>query len=139
MTVKTKLIKKDFINILANYNLGEYKNYKCFANGLCQTTLLLQTTKGDFVLKYYENRSKKHVLFEVNIFNYLGKKKYPVPVIIKNLFGKFIGEHKKKSFVIIKYINGKHGKNPNDFLQVEKLYRNMRGRLSLLDSSPCLL
>ncbi|MCK4553683.1 phosphotransferase [Candidatus Parcubacteria bacterium] len=82
---------------------------------------MLQTTKGDFVFKYYENRSKKHVLFEVNILNYLRKKKYPVPAIIKNSFGKFTGEHKKKPFVIIKHINGEHSKNPNNFFQYSQL------------------
>lgn len=114
MGAKTNLSKEDLKNILSEYDCGEYKGFQNFAQGAAQTTLLLITTKGKFVLKYYENRSEKWILFEINLFNYLKSKNYPIPRIIKNLKGKFFGKHKNKSYVIIEYLDGKHTKNPNE-------------------------
>ena len=56
MGAKTKFKKEDFENILSKYNIGKYKSFKNFKFGWCQTNILLQTTKGKYVLKYYENR-----------------------------------------------------------------------------------
>ncbi len=121
MAVKTKFSKEDFSKILSNYDLGKYESFKTFAHGEAQTTLLLITPKGKFVLKYYENRQKNHVLFEVRLFNYLRSKKYPVPPIIKTSSGKYFGKYKGKPYIIIGYIEGKHGKNPNDFFDLKEL------------------
>ncbi|MDE1924962.1 MAG: phosphotransferase [Patescibacteria group bacterium] len=115
MTVKTTISEKDFPVILSNYDLGEYRGFKTFANGAGQTTLLLETGKGEFVLRYYENRTDAHVDFEVELFNFLHSKNYPVPAIIKNRSGEFLSKYENKPYIIIEFIEGEHGKNPNDF------------------------
>lgn len=115
MPVKTTITESDFPKILSNYDLGEYHSFQTFAHGAGQTTALLETNKGKFVLRYYENRSKKHVLFEVQLFNYLHSKNYPVPTIIKNHSGNFSHEYKNKPYIILEFIGGEHSKNPNDF------------------------
>ncbi len=120
MSIQTTISEEDFKQILLNYNLGQYQGFKTFTNGAGQTTVLLLTITGKYVLRYYENRPQKHVLFEVNLFNYLHERKYPVPKVIKNSQGKFHGEYKGKPYIIIEYIEGEHGTNPNDFFDKEK-------------------
>jgi homoserine kinase type II len=114
MNIKTKFSKYDFIKILSNYNIGEYIGSKHFSHGYVQTTVMLLTTKGKFVFRYYENRSEKHVLSEVKLMSYIRKKKFPVPKVIRNSSGEFIEKYKGKPFMIVEYVHGKLMKNPNN-------------------------
>src|SRR5690606_32087359 len=61
MAVKTNISKNELIQLLSDYELGEYQDSKPFRKGTVQTTLFLQTTRGKFVLKYYENRTPESV------------------------------------------------------------------------------
>jgi len=121
MPVKTTILEEDFPKIISNYDLGKYESFQTFANGAGQTTVLLLTSKGKFVLRYYENRPEKHVIFEVNLFNFLRNKDYPIPAIIKSNAGEFFGTYKDKPFIIIEFVEGEHCKNPNDFIEDERL------------------
>lgn len=121
MPVKTTISENDFPEILSKYNLGEYRSFKTFANGAGQTTILLETNNGKFVLRYYENRNEKHVQFEIQLFNFLRSKQYPVPAVIKNRSGEFLSWYKEKPYIIIEFIDGGHGKNPNDFFDTEEV------------------
>lgn len=120
MPVKQSIFEKDLPDILSPYDLGEYRGFKTFANGAGQTTLLLATDKGEFVLRYYENRTDKHVDFEVQLLNFLRSKGYPVPAIIKNRSGEFLSTYKEKSYIISEFIDGEPGTNPNDFFDAEQ-------------------
>jgi Ser/Thr protein kinase RdoA (MazF antagonist) len=113
MAVKTKFSKNDFINILSNYDLGEYKDSKPFTTGTVQTNFLLQTTTGKFVFRYYENRTKDSVLFESSLIKYLKDKNYPCPAPFKNKHGKFVGTYKEKPYIIFEFVEGEHLENPN--------------------------
>lgn len=113
MAVKTKFSKDDFVKILSDYDLGEYKSSKPFTTGTVQTNFLLQTTKGKFVFRYYENRSENSVLFESDLIKHLTDKNYPCPDQFKNKHGKFVCTYKGKPFIILEFIEGKHIKNPN--------------------------
>lgn len=114
MAVKTKFSINDFNKILSNYDLGNYKKSKPFKMGAVQTNLLLETTEGRFVLRYYENRSKDSVLFESNLIKYLRDKNYPCPAPFKNKHGKFVGTYNNKPYVIFEFIEGQHIKNPSE-------------------------
>jgi len=113
MAVKTTFSKEDFSKILSNYNLGEYKKFKPFKLGAVQTNLLLETTKGKFVFRYYESRPEKYALFEVNILQYLTKHFYPCPAPIKNIHRGFIGKYKDKPLALFEFMKGEHRKNVN--------------------------
>lgn len=113
MAAKTELSEQDFERILSGYDLGEYKRSKPFAHGGAQTTILIVTSKDRIVLRYYENRSEKHVLFEVRLLQHLEKKGFPVPAAIANTSGKLLGKHKGKPFLLIEFVEGSHPKNPN--------------------------
>lgn len=114
MAVKTKFSKNDFAKILLDYDLGEYKSSKPFTAGTVQTNFLLQTTKGKFVFRYYENRSKNSVLFESELIKHLTDKNYPCPVQFANKHRKFVCTYKGKPFIIFEFVKGRHLKNPNE-------------------------
>ncbi|MCK5073111.1 MAG: homoserine kinase [Bacteriovoracaceae bacterium] len=113
MAVKTNLCKDDLIQILSKYNLGKFRRSKLFDEGTVQTNILLKTTNGRFVLRYYENRSKDSVLFESNLIKYLKDKNYPCPTTYKNKNGDFVGVYNQKPYMIFEFIEGIHLKNPN--------------------------
>ncbi|RPI17252.1 MAG: homoserine kinase [Ignavibacteriae bacterium] len=123
MAAKINYLKKDFIKILSNYKLGEFVSSKPFAAGKVQTNILLQTTKGKFVFKFYENRSIKSVLFECNLIKYLKAKNYPCPGPFKNKQGKLVGTFIEKPFVVFEFIEGRHIKNPNENQKRELIKR----------------
>jgi len=115
MVVKTKFNVNNFRKILKEYAIGNFKNSKDFKAGYVQTNILINTSKEKYVLRYYENRNKKRVNFEVNLLNFLSQKNYPIAKPIKNRKNSYIGLFKKKPYVIFSYIKGKHLKNLNDF------------------------
>jgi homoserine kinase type II len=123
MAVKTNLSIKDFIQILSNYNLGEFVDTNPFTSGKVQTNFLLQTTKGKYVFKYYENRSMGSVLFEVNLMKYLNDKHYPCPALFRNKHGMLAGNYNNKPFAIFEFIDGKQIKNPNENQKSELIKR----------------
>jgi len=115
MVVKTNFSKSKLNEILSYYNLGELIDSKPFANGTVQTNLLLQTAKGNFVFRYYEQgRSKGSVLFEVNLIRYLKKRNYPCPAPLQNKHGKIVGSCNNKPYVIFEFVEGQHLDNPNE-------------------------
>lgn len=121
MPVKTILRKEDLPNILNKYSLGKIKESKTFAHGAGQTTLLIETEQGRFVLRYYENRTTKHVLFELHLFEYLQGKGYPVPKVIKSALGNLLEEYQGKPLAMLEFIEGEHGKDPNDAFESEQM------------------
>jgi len=114
MATKTNFSKDDFIKILSGFDLGEYENSQPFTTGAVQTNFLLQTTKGKFVFRYYENRSENSVLFESELINHLTDKNYPCPAQLKNKDGKFVCTYNDKPFIIFEFVEGEHLKNPDE-------------------------
>ena len=112
--MKTNFSKDKLSNILSNYNLGKLKSSSLFTNGTVQTNILLKTDKNRYVLRYYkQGRSLNSVLFEINLINYLKRKKYPCPSVFKNSHGNFIGLFNNKPYVIFEFIEGEHLEKPN--------------------------
>ena len=114
MAVKTVFSKQHFIEILLQYSLGVYRDATPLAQGTVQTNFLLQTTRGTFVFRYYENRSLCSVLFESNLIQYLKDKKYPCPAPLKNNQGKHVGLYNEKPYIIFEFIEGQHVEHPDE-------------------------
>jgi len=114
MAVKTKFLKEDFCEILKKYALGEYVDSTPFSTGAVQTNIMLQTTEGKYVFKYYENRNQADVIFEGNLIRYLNNRKYPCPAPFKDRRGKIVGIYQDKPFIISEFIEGEHLDNPDD-------------------------
>jgi homoserine kinase type II len=118
---KTKFLKADYQKIIFNYDIGDYLKSTNFVNGTVNTTVLIKTTQSNFVLRYYENRKKRHVQFEVDLMNYLKSKSFLCPKVIKDKNGNFINSYQNKPYIIIEYVDGRHFKNPNYFNNIEFL------------------
>jgi homoserine kinase type II len=113
MAAHTDISRAAIVRILAKYDLGGYRSAKPFPQGTVQTNLLLQTTQGRLVFKYYENRSRNSVLFESALLKYLKDKGFPCPAPFKNKHGKFVGTYKGKPYVIFEFVDGRHLKHPS--------------------------
>jgi len=119
--------------MLSDYRLGEYRGSQSLAAGTVQTNLLVRTTAGRFVFRYYENRSKDSVLFETNLIKYLKDKKYPCPAPIGNKHGKFVGIYNQKPYVLFEFMEGEHIENPSE--EQEKQLIKMVAELHTLTRS----
>ncbi len=113
MTVKTEFSKAEFVEILANYDLGEFRDSKPISKGTVQTNFWLQTAKGQFVFRYYENRSREMVLFECDVIQLLTQHHYPCPAAMANREGAFVGTHGGKPYVIFEFVEGHSIENLN--------------------------
>lgn len=124
MTVKTNFSTDDFLKILSNYSLGDFRAFKPVAEGNVQTNFILQTATGKFVFRYYENRSQGSVAFESHLIKYLNDNYYPCPAIFQNNQGEYVGVYKGKPFVIFEFVEGEHLENPSE-AQKKQLIENV--------------
>jgi homoserine kinase type II len=120
MAVKTFFSTEDFQKILANYDLGEFKNSRPFKTGTVQTNVLLETSKGKAVLRYYESRSENYARFEMNVLDYLTQHDYPCPTPIKNRYGEYVDSHQDKPYGLLEFLEGKHSDSENNGGQIAK-------------------
>lgn len=107
------ITRADLPIIVEEYALGEFWDFKPFSNGAGQTTLLLETSNGKSVLRYYDNRSAEHVRCEVQLLNFLRSAHYPVPSVVQTRCGSFIAEHNGKPYIILEFIDAAPGRDPN--------------------------
>lgn len=114
MAIKTQFTNANMINILSEYDLGDFVSFEPTTNGTVQTNIFLNTTKNKFVLRYYESASKNSVLFEINLIRYLKNKNYSCPAPLRNIHGNFFGIYNKKPFVIFEFLEGEHIEKPNE-------------------------
>lgn len=112
MAVKTQFTHNDLAAILSQYDLGTYVYSEAIQHGTVQTNLLVDTTRGRFVLRYYENRSKESVLFESELLVYLTSHCYPCPGQKKNKRGLYVGDYHDRPYVIFEFLEGCHVEHP---------------------------
>lgn len=114
MSAPISISDADLSTLLSEYELGDYLSSRSFTHGEGQTTALIITSRGGYVLKCYENRSHRHVLFEINLIRSLSEKNYPVPTIIPNRAGESLGRYRGKPYVFMTYLSGEHCKHPGE-------------------------
>jgi len=114
MAVKTTFSNEEFVQILANYDLGAFQSSESISKGTVQTNFVVNTTNGKFIFRYYKNRSKESVIFECSLIKYLKVHNYPCPNVFSNKLGEFVGEYKNKPYAIFEFVEGSHLENPNE-------------------------
>jgi homoserine kinase type II len=128
----------DLETVLSNYTLGEVRDVQAFSTGTVQTNLLLTTTQGKFVLKYYTRRSLDSVRFEANLIHYLRQRDFPCAGAFRNRQGTWVSLYDDKPYIIFEYIDGQHmdALNPQQrkhvietAAQLQTLTRNYRPHL----------
>jgi homoserine kinase type II len=130
MAILTKLDKKDFEEILSNYNVGKYKSHKHVDHALQNTVFILDTTKGRYVLKIFEKSEVNFVKFQIKIIEYLYKNKIPVARISKLKNNRNLLFYKNKIIAIQKFLEGKPAKKLND-----DLAKNIAKNLALMNKT----
>ncbi|KKI93486.1 serine kinase [Bacillus sp. SA1-12] len=114
MAAKTEFSEHELAKIMTNYNLGKYIDSEPFKNGNVQTNIRIQTTNGQFVFRYYENRTENSVLFETELLRFLKNHNYPCPKPIENKNGKFVNSYNSKPYAVFDYMEGHHVQEPNE-------------------------
>jgi Ser/Thr protein kinase RdoA (MazF antagonist) len=105
----------DVESIFSHYDVGALDQVEALTAGTVQTNLLLNTTQGRFVLRYYEqNRSLESVLFEVNLINYLKRHSYPCPGVVRNVHRRLAALYKDRPFALFEFVEGTHIEHPTE-------------------------
>ena len=94
MAVHTRLSKKDILDLLSVYKIGNLVNFSGIKEGIENTNYKITTTKNSYVLTIFEERvNRKHLPFFLNLMLNCYKKRIscPKPVLDKhsNLINNF--------------------------------------------------
>lgn len=112
MAVKTHFSGRDFAEILSRYDLGEYRSSQPIPAGTVQTNYHLFTTRGRFVFRCYENRTRESAGFEAGLLNYLSANRYPCPAVYPDRRGIYVGVYRDKPYALFEFIEGQPVENP---------------------------
>ena len=94
--------------LLKNYGLC-CNSFNENALGVMGLTTTIKVKKQKFVLKVFKNWvSKKQILFDISIMDFLYLKKFPVPKVISGLNNKKIFKMGKQYYVLLECVFGKH-------------------------------
>ena len=129
MTILTKLSKKDFENILNNYNIGNHISHKNIFTGT-NTVYAIKTTKGKFLVKIYENASLDFIKDQIRLMEFLKKTKVSTPKIVNTKKKKGLLVYNKKRLAIQEFAKGKEIENVK-----EKLAKNLGKEFGILSKT----
>jgi len=108
MAVYTKLSKKNIDEILANYSIGNLKEFKGIEEGIENTNYFLLAGEKKYILTIYEKRVKeKDLPFFSSLMSNLNKAGFKCPVPIENNNKKTISNYKNKNLMIVSFLEGK--------------------------------
>ena len=108
MAVYTKLNKENIDEILANYSIGQLKEFKGIEDGIENTNYFLLVGNKKYILTIYEKRVKeKDLPFFSDLMTGLDKENFKCPVPIKNNNNETISGYKNKSLMIVSFLAGK--------------------------------
>ena len=108
MAVYTKLNKENIEEILANYSIGQLKEFNGIEDGIENTNYFLLVNSKKYILTIYEKRIKAEDLpFFSELMTSLDKENFKCPVPIKNNNNKTISSYKNKNLMIVSFLEGK--------------------------------
>ena len=89
MAVHTILLKKEIVQFLKDYDIGNLKGFEGIKQGIENTNYLIKTTKNKYILTIFEKRIKRSELpFFIELMDFSNKNNISCPVSIKNSFQK---------------------------------------------------
>ena len=109
--------------MLADYSVGKLVDFQGIESGTVESNLLIKTTKGKFVLRYYEERTMEEVLFEEKLLLYLKEKGFPATKVIASDTGA-IHSYRNRPYLLFAYAEG-HSVEHWNRRQWEQLIRVM--------------
>ena len=114
MARKTLITNSEIDHLLSKYALGRLMKFSPLQEGTVQSNYFIETIKGKYVFKLYENRAFNSVYFERDLLRFLETQKYPCPSLIPNRQGMFMGSYQGKPFLIFEFLGGSPIEQPNE-------------------------
>ena len=112
MAVHTKLSKRDILEILSVYKVGNLINFSGIQDGVENTNYKIKTTKNNYILTIFEERvNQKHLPFFLNLMLNCNKKEISCPKPILDSNCKLINSFNQKKIAIFSFLNGKSKKS----------------------------
>ena len=112
MAVHTKLSKRDILDILSIYKVGNLINFSGIRDGIENTNYKIKTTKNDYVLTIFEERvNKKYLPFFLNLMLNCDKKEISCPKPILDSKYNLINSFNQKKIAIFSFLSGKSKKS----------------------------
>lgn len=115
MLKKQKIPANALRNILSNFDLGKIKKIEPFATS-GNISYIIETNKGKYFLRLSPYgirwRSRKEILAEIELINYLYKNKFPVSASLQSKNGEPVISWQKHYGYVRKIINGREKLNP---------------------------
>lgn len=115
MVVKTLISLAEIKLQLSYYDLGDLIGVSPIPEGNVQSNYFIETIKGKYVFRLYENRSSYSVYFERDLLRFLHTQKYPSPSLIPNRQGRYTGSYQGRPFMVFEFLGGSHIDQPNEF------------------------
>ena len=117
MAVHTILLKKEIVQFLKDYDIGNLKGFEGIKQGIENTNYLIKTTKNKYILTIFEKRIKRSELpFFIELMDFSNKNNISCPVSIKNSFQKNLVSLKSKKCALFTFIEGKCLENWSDII-----------------------
>ncbi len=114
MAALSNFTSTEVAQLLEDYDLGALRSFRPFTAGGVQTNLLVTTTQGRCVLRYYaRNRSFDSARFETRVTHYLRGRGYPCPAPLRRRRGGFSGVYRGRPYAIFKFLEGRSVPRPN--------------------------
>jgi Ser/Thr protein kinase RdoA (MazF antagonist) len=108
------------------YLIGEFVEASEFENGNVQSTYMLKTTKGKYVLKYFDLCNYNWVHFEIDLITYILNicPTFPTAHLISNIDNEYITIVENKPLVLYEYIEHEYIEHDQKSEQTSELYFN---------------
>ena len=115
MLIEQVLAKSALDKILSNFDLGKIKSISSLATS-GNIAYIIESSQGKFVLRLSPTgkkwRSKKEILAELELINYLLKNDFPVPEPLKDKNNNYLVFWKNHHGYLRKYISGRYKSRP---------------------------
>src|SRR5258708_38869304 len=114
MAVYTDVAAGELGEFLGHYDMGGILSYKGIAEGVENSTFLLHTTAGSFILTLYEKRVARCDLpFFLGLMTHLASHGISCPQPVKNKSGEALSTLAGRPAAIINFLEGVWPRKPN--------------------------
>tara|TARA_A100001011_G_scaffold170967_1_gene179817 strand:+ start:13705 stop:14676 length:972 start_codon:yes stop_codon:yes gene_type:complete len=107
MAVFTKLNQADIFNVQNIFKFGKIQSFRGIKKGIENTNYTINTKKNKYVLTIFENRvNHKDLPYFMKLMDTLSKEGVNCPSPIKNKFGKYIFNLRRKKACLVSFLRG---------------------------------
>ena len=133
MAVFTKLNRADISNVQNIFGFKEIKSFKGIKKGIENTNYIINTKNKKYVLTIFESRvNNKDLPYFMKLMDALSKKGVKCPFPIKNKYGKYVFNLKRKKACLVSFLEGNDKKKllEKDLLIIGKKIGLMHKKLT---------